>query len=90
MKIPANTRALIKKFFVASFTPEQIKEHRERLKLDPKVKDLEMRLRWDCLWSLKRYSVEFEAILTRLHTDRTINDDHIDSVLKQIFKEQGW
>lgn len=61
--------------------PARIAAHRESLQTDPRVKDLEKRLRWDCLWSVG---------LSRYLSDNIYsyaNDDHIDTALKKIMKE---
>jgi len=55
--------------------------HREYLKTDSRVKDLEKRLRWDALWASK---------ITQWLSDtvyKYANDDHVDTALKQIMKE---
>lgn len=58
-------------------------EHRENLKSDPRVKDLEMRLRWDASRA---------AGLTRFICDEVYlyaNDTHVDTALRKIMVELG-
>lgn len=58
-----------------------IKAHREVLKSDPRVKDLEMRLRWDLFWAAKLSQFASDTLYTYL------NDAHIDTALKKIMTE---
>lgn len=66
-----------------------IKEHpvdqyREALIKESKAKDIEKRLRWDYLYGAKIYLPE-NFVVDTLY--KYLNDDHIDSALKNIFKE---
>lgn len=59
----------------------RLAEHREKLKGDPRVKDIEKRVRWDAFNA---------AGLTRWSCDTLypyLNDDHIDTALRTIMKE---
>jgi len=49
------------------------------------IKDIDMRFRWDCFWS-RNLS---EWVRTTLYPIG-INDDHIDTALKNIIKELGF
>ncbi len=63
---------------------EKIKAHRELLNADDRVKDLDMRYRWDIL------SMSFSGPLRRDFFDRAysyLTDAHIDTALKSIVKE---
>jgi len=63
---------------MAKIPIETVRQHKENLKLDLRVKDLDMRLRWD--W--------FRA--AGLHCDvlyKYLDDTHIDTALKKIVKE---
>jgi hypothetical protein len=55
--------------------------HREALKDDPRVRDLDMRLRWDCLWS----SVPSRWVCDNIYP--YANDEHLDTALRRILKE---
>lgn len=71
-------------------TREQIEKVRELI-LKPNIKEMEsryresglspMRFRWDCLWSF----VGREYISELYHSG--LNDTHIDSILKKVFRE---
>jgi hypothetical protein len=63
---------------------DKIKAHRETLKSDPRVKNLDMRYRWDIL-NLKSRRDENTELFDRLYV--YLNDDHIDTALKKIIKE---
>lgn len=69
---------------LSSLLPQLAADHYRRLKLDPKVKDINERFRWDCLWAAK---VPHE---TMSEIYKYANDEHIDTVLKKIIKELGF
>lgn len=60
----------------------QIPAHRERLKNDPKVKNLDLRVLWDVFHAAKIYTVysyqEFDYL-----------DTHVETAMRAIFKELG-
>ena len=60
---------------------EQCKQHKENLKLDDRVKDLDMRFRFDCLYAAKLGPFVCENIYSYA------NDNHVDTALKFIVKE---
>ena len=60
---------------------DKIPAHRERMKEDPRIKDLDKRVRWDWLWGTG-LSSWMSANLYKY-----LNDSHIDTALKQIAKE---
>jgi hypothetical protein len=64
----------------------QVAAHRERLKTDSRVKDLEKRLRWDLLYA-SRCELAAHYISDTLYP--YCNDEHIDTALKAIVKELG-
>lgn len=59
-------------------------KHKEKLSLDPKVKDLEKRFRWDLLWSTKMSSWVTDVLY------KYLDDSHLDSALKQVVKDLGY
>ncbi len=61
---------------------ETAAQHRKNLKQDKRVKDLEMRFRWDCFW----------VVHSRVNTTSWysyISDTHMDTALKRVVKELG-
>lgn len=60
---------------------DKIPAHKERIKDDPRIKDLDMRIRWDWLWGTGLSS----WMSTNLYP--YLNDTHIDTALKSIVKE---
>jgi len=64
---------------------DKIPSHREALKSDPRVKDLEMRLRWDALWATNKQNSTSAWMCANLY--QYMNDDHIDTALRSIMKE---
>lgn len=64
---------------------ERIKRYRSELADNPKVKDVDMRFRWDLLWACGQ---EFTGPWTR-NVYTYASDAHIDTVLKTIVKELG-
>jgi hypothetical protein len=74
--------AVIRK--VETHDREKIKAHRETLKKDQRVKDLEMRYRWDIM-NLKTHYAENNALFDIFY--RYLNDNHIDTALKRVIKE---
>lgn len=61
---------------IAALPQDQCRQHKENLR----VKDLEKRFRWDCYHAAKCHNSDFYTYL---------NDNHIDTALKQIIKELG-
>lgn len=63
---------------------DKITAHKEALRGDGRVKDLEMRFRWDLLWA---------SGLSRWISDTLyptgVNDDHIDTALRKVVRELG-
>lgn len=60
---------------------DKLPSHREVLKSDPRVKDIEKRLRWDAAYG---------AGLTRFLCDEVYpyaDDDHIDTALRRVMAE---
>jgi len=64
-----------------------LKAYREKLKSDPRVQDLEKRLRWDICYA-GGSSTEF-ARLIRDEIYKYANDDHLDTAFKKAMKELG-
>lgn len=60
---------------------KHIQGHREALKQDKRVKDLEKRLRWDLFWAAKLSTWTSDNLYCYL------NDNHIDTALKNIVAE---
>ncbi len=83
MKIKHEHINFIKDSIAALSLVEKIKAHRDVLRLDDRVKDLEKRLRWDMLYA----AVSSKWIGDNLYP--YMNDTHIDSALKSIAKEIG-
>jgi hypothetical protein len=63
---------------MASIPAEKVAAHREALKSDPRVRDLDMRLRWDVLHA----TVPSAWICDNIYP--YANDTHIDTALKRI------
>ncbi len=61
--------------------PAAIEAHKESLKLNPKVKNLDKRFRWDMFNAACLVRFTCENIYSYA------NDDHIDTALKSIIKE---
>lgn len=64
---------------------DRIESHREFLKTDSRVKDLEKRLRWDMLWATNNNHSTTRWIVDTLYS--YMNDDHIDTALRSAMKE---
>jgi len=81
MKIKPEHYAHIETYFKL-VDKKDVLAHIEYLKTDPRVKDLGKRLRWD---------IFYHCGLTRYACDtlyKYLNDDHIDTALKDIMKKQ--
>ena len=63
---------------MATVPREKVEAHREALKSDPRVRDLDMRLRWDVLHA----TVPSTWICDNIYP--YANDTHIDTALKRI------
>lgn len=68
---------------------KKIEEYKESLKSDPRVKDLEMRFRWDLWWAAKNKARgSSQGIPADFHKkSRDFKDTHIDTALKKIIKD---
>lgn len=62
---------------------DRVPGHRLSLIADPRVKDMEMRVRWDWFWASKPGDFVTKELYEYL------DDRHIDTALKQIMKEIG-
>lgn len=80
LKINQEHLQFIKEQFLTK-SKDELKKYKELLKTDSLVKDIEQRFRWDLLYGL----VGSEWVCDNLYP--YLNDDHIDSALKQICKE---
>jgi hypothetical protein len=69
---------------IESIGVERLRQHREALKDDPRVRDLEMRLRWDALHA----GVGSRWVCDTLYV-YGCNDEHIDTALRRAMKEVG-
>ncbi len=65
--------------------PENIPLHKQKLASDPKVKDVEKRLRWDLLRAIAPPS----WVCKHLYDEDGLNDTHIDTALRNVVKELG-
>lgn len=70
--------------FALNYTQAYVARYREQLKTDARVKELEMRLRWDLLHS----AVGSKWICDMLYP--YANDDHIDTALRAVMRELGF
>lgn len=66
---------------IANISPEKVNRHREQLKGDHRVHDVEKRLRWDLMYAAGLT----QFLCSTLY--KYANDDHIDTALKQAMKE---
>ena len=79
MKIKAHHYNALKEA-IAKLNKDDIKEHRLNLPFHVRPpKDIELRLRWDCLYASKA--------MDELPLYHYLNDNHIDTALRSIFKE---
>ena len=66
---------------IAALPREKVLLHKEALKDDPRVKDLEMRFRWDLQYAAKLSPWVSETLYSYL------NDTHIDTAMRSIVKD---
>lgn len=66
---------------ILSLPSDKAAAHKEALKSDPRVKDLDMRFRWDLLYAAKLSGYICDNCYSYL------NDTHIDTALKSIVRE---
>lgn len=66
--------------FNAVLSVAHIDDYREKLRADPRVKDIEKRIRWDVFYAIPRDIRE--PIVRELYA--YLNDANIDAVLKQL------
>ena len=86
MKISPEDFQTLQTLIKKHVTKEMLAQHREGLKQRKDCKDREMRLRWDALWySEKKDREAFRDWFDHAYT--YLNDDHINTALKQIIAE---
>ena len=66
---------------MAAIDPAKVAAHRQALANDPRVKDLDKRLRWDCMYAAKVNTFVCDVLYNYM------DDSHLDSALKAIVKE---
>ena len=66
---------------IAAIPRDKAAAHKEALKSDPRVKDLDMRYRWDLSYAAKLNGYICDNCYSYL------NDTHIDTALKSIVRE---
>ena len=85
MKIKPEDKEYLKRGIqglINEYGMEYVRKHKESLKSDPRVKDLNIRFAWDLFWGAK-----FKDNCRYLYS--YLNDDHITTALKRIVKELG-
>lgn len=85
MKMKTEHYATLRAALVPVITGEHYEAHREALKSDPRVKDLDKRLRWDALYAVSRTSAVPQGFIGSLY--EYLNDDHIDTALRAIVRD---
>ena len=60
----------------------EIGDMREAIVAEGRARDVEKRLRWDCLWKV----VPSEEIMA-LYDEHDCNDDHVDTALRGIMRD---
>ena len=80
----AQLNALVRRV-VEKVGREQVKAHREGLKDDPRVIDIEKRFRWDFVYAVPY--AERGPIIDAVY--KYADDSHIDTALRKIVKELG-
>lgn len=81
MKVKSEDYEYMKSKMSREISKKDAERHRHYLLKDPKVKDLEKRFRWDCV-----YAAKLSGFICHSLYDYC-NDDHIDTALKKIIKE---
>ena len=79
MKMPQDKFQLLKEK-IASIGKEKIASHRAAVIAEGRAKDIEKRVRWDDLYALRWHDGVSELY-------KTMDDSHIDTALRAIFKE---
>lgn len=79
MKMPHDIYATLKAK-IAAIGADRIAAHRVAVINEGKAKDVEKRVRWDALYSLRYHDGVSEMY-------KTMDDSHIDTALRQIFRE---
>lgn len=62
---------------------EGLRKYKEALRASPRVKDLDMRFRWDLLWAVP--NTPRTVLMKRLYA--YLDDTHIDTALKKIISK---
>ena len=68
---------------IATIGKEKIDAHRDRVIAEGKARDVEKRVRWDALYALRYHDAVSEMY-------KTMDDSHIDTALRHIFRELGY
>lgn len=80
LKIKQDHFQIIKMSFLTK-SKDELKKYKDLLKTDCSIKDIEKRFRWDLLYGLVGSNWVCDTLYPYL------NDNHIDSALKQICKD---
>lgn len=83
MKIKPEHYELLKQLIQERVTKGEVEAHKERLKGDSRVKDINKRLRWDVYY----FATKGKNEQTGKEFYKYLNNCHVDTALKNIFKE---
>lgn len=75
--------------YINQFGKEKLLEYKEQLRNSPKVKDVEMRFRWDILWASKLKIGDGKGMSGDVNLYAYLNDNQIDTALKYYMKSKG-
>lgn len=91
MKITKENLITFNAYILKAMEIVNIDDHRAYIVKEGKAKDIEKRLRWDyanIANKLYRQENEEDFICDILYKSNDLNDEHIDSALKHIFKDK--
>lgn len=69
---------------IARIDPDRLKVHRENLKSDARLKDIDKRMRWDVVYAAGLLGFTCDVLY------KYMSDDHIDTALRKIQLELGF
>ena len=81
MKMDESTYSHMLEFCKEWLPCDKVQVYRTQLQADHRVKDIDLRLRWDIFWMVFKHSLVLREAV------KDLKDDHIDTALRRLMRE---
>ena len=81
MKMDESTYSHMLEFCKEWLPCDKVQAYRTQLQADHRVKDIDLRLRWDIFWMVFKHSLVLREAV------KDLKDDHIDTALRRLMRE---